>query len=303
LKKAKKKRKDETEEDSDSSDRSRIFSPYTRRAMRKYRMPNTSRQGGSGGGRSPPGAYFIHHDIRYAPEPPAYKTPKPEYPSYTRRELERPLIHERYIAERSNDEATLERILRNLVKDLPENHEPEAHEFSESIDNANKLPEIINRDPENSAKMLEKYLAKTEPIIEVEKEKQEQNEAEFDPERLLKGLEASPTEYLHEKTLAQLNSEPEFDEEEIEGSEVETNRLSDQTNEVTSEQAELEHSKADTVEHAPQPIENVNSELVAEPLPPVELSAFELEVLADVQDLMKELEPEIEEREEIEPSA
>lgn len=265
-------------------------------------MSNTPRRGGSGGARSPPAAYYIHHNIRYAPEPPAYKTPKPEYPSYTRREPERPLIHERYITEKPNDEATLERIIRNLVKDLPENHETAPQEFSEkSADN--ELPEIINRNPENSVKMLEKYVNAAELEPSLASPKRQNQEAEFDPEQLLRGLEASPTEDLQENT--QLDTEPRSYEEQSEGSELETDRLStDETSTATSGRVSVESvdSNAEPLEHTAQPKESFNSELIAEPLPQVELSASELEILNDVQDLILELEPEIEEQEEIEPT-
>ncbi|MGA3406051.1 MAG: hypothetical protein ABSD49_10010 [Candidatus Bathyarchaeia archaeon] len=61
-----------------------------------------------------------------------------------------------------------------------------------------------------------------------------------------------------------------------------------------------------TLEPEPPSIENVsnlNPEAISEPLPVIEAPPSEIEVLSDVEDLMHELEPEIEqEQEEVELS-
>jgi hypothetical protein len=138
------------------------------------------------------------------------------------------------------------------------------------------------------------------------KKRQEFAEAEFDPERLLKQLEANPTEELLDKTLTELNREPKFVEEEVEGGIVETDKIA---RVEASEQIEqygnrgLEEPELIQPEPSPdEPLDTVNvySELVPSVAEIGPIS--EAEMLSDIQDLMHELEPEIEEQEKVEPS-
>ena len=287
-------------------------------------MLNSPRQN-SGGGRSPPGGPFIHHNFRYGPEPPAYKAPKPEYTSYPRRETERPVTHDRHVVrEKSVDDKTIDRLIRRFLKDVTESDElPDEEDLLEPKPNKknDELPDLTPRDLQRATRILEQQSrSEFQPIIDfVEKKSKELDEAKFDPERLLRQLETYPTEELHDRTLVELNSESRFVEEEIEGSKVETDTLSstkpiskgiDQHAE-TIPRVEPEHAKPESdaiPSNKPdieRPLEQTTidaySELTQHTLPEI-APISEVEILDDVQDLMHELEPEIEEEEEVEPS-
>jgi hypothetical protein len=323
LKKAKKKRKDESEQDSDSKlDVKQIWRHA--QATRRRRMLNSSPRQNSGGGRSPPGGPFIHHNFRYGPEPPAYKTPKPEYPSYTRREPERPLGHDRHHTGHSTDEKLLQEFMRRFWKEEAEIAFLQRFPQLQPESQAEQTSDPTVKDIDKSTRIPEEHLIQTElePFIGyAEKRKQEPKEAELDPEGLLKQLKTYPTEGLREETLAQLNSEPKFDEEEIEGSKIETNALSTdgaheviekhpdgpharETEAMPTEQVDAgsETSTVEPLEHGQQSAENTNSPNVLGESLPEATPISEAEILDDVQDLMHELEPEIEEQEEVEPS-
>ena len=323
MKKVKKKRKYETEEDSDSSERERIFTPYSKHAsaMRKHRMLN-QRRAPLTGERSPPGRYILHHNFRYAPEP-TYKVPKPQYSSYPRREPERPYSRQQY-AEKPVDEKTLERVIRRVYKDLAENPEVASKEYSEPAfkEKTNELSDITSSDLKKATGIEQQFKLEPEQDINyAEKKSQDITEAEFDPEQLLKQLEANPTEELHAKTLAELNAEPKFYEEEIEGSKIETDRLSSLAISDLAEQSleaptlpgeelvvapreeMLEAPIVASLEQTSLSIENTNpDEVMAVPPLDIESPLSEIEILNDVKGLMYELEPEIEEQEEAEPS-
>ena len=320
MRKAKKKRKDETEQDSDSKlDAKRVWR-HTQ-ATRRRRMLNSSPRQSSGGGRSPPGGNFIHHNFRYGPEPPAYKAPKPEYPSYTRREPERPLGHDRHQTGHSTDEKLLQEFMRRFWKEEAEIAFLQRFPQLQPESQAEQISDPTVKDIDKTTRILEKHLTQTElePFIEyAERRKQELKEAEFDPEELLKQLKTYPTEELHDKTLAELNGESRFVEEEIEGSKVETDTLP--SREPTSKgieqhpdipSVEPEHMKLES-DAAPsnkpdieRPLEQTTTDTYSEPTQqtPVDIGPIsEVEILDDVQDLMHELEPEVEEEEEVEPS-
>jgi hypothetical protein len=324
LRKAKKKRKDETEQDSDSKlDVKQVWRHA--QATRRRRMLNSSPRQNSGGGRSPPGGNFIHHNFRYGPEPPAYKAPKPEYPSYPRRETEKPVAHDRHIVrEKSVDEKTIDRLIRRFLKDVTESDElPDEEDLLEPKPNKknDELPDLTSRDLQRVTRILEQQSSRSEfqPIIDfVEKKSKELDEAKFDPERLLKQLQVYPTEELQDKTLAELNRESRFVEEEIEGSKVETDTLPSTKpiskgidHAETIPRVESEHAKPESdaiPSNKPdieRPLEQTTidaySELTQQTLPEIAPTS-EAEILDDVQDLMHELEPEIEEQEEVEPS-
>jgi hypothetical protein len=324
LKKVKKKRKQETEEDSDSSEKEGTLPTYSRQASawRKYRIINPRRAPMSGG-HPPPGGYILHHNFRYAPEALAYKVPKPQYSSYPRREPERTYIRQRY-AEKPVDEKTLERVIRRVYKDLAENHEltPKEHPEAAPTEKISEPSDTISLGQENAIRIEQRFAKKeSEHAADyVEENSQDLTEAEVDPEQLLDQLEANPTEELHAKTLAELNAEPKFYEEEIEGSKIETDRLSSVAISDLAEQSleaptlpgeelvvapreeMLEATIVAPLEQTSLSVENANS-VMAEPLLQVECPLTEIEVLTDVQDLMRELEPEIaEEEEEVEPS-
>jgi len=172
---------------------------------------------------------FIHHNFRYGPEPPAYKTPKPEYPSYTRRETEKPTTHDRYIVkEKPIDDRVIDKLFRKLLKEaiesdeLPDEEDRLESELSGNIDD---LPNPKPRDLLKVAGILEQQPSKIEfqPIMDIGKRRQEPRER--DPEQLLKELEAYPTEELCDKALAELNEESKFVEEGVEDSKVETHTL------------------------------------------------------------------------------
>ena len=303
MKKVRKKRKNETEPES-GSDEKRIQKPYQRLALadRRHRM-NVPRRGSGGGGGSNPRGYFIHHNFRYGPEPPAYKTPKREYPSYTRREPERPPTQDRHLIEKSVDEKLFERFMRRYWKEQTENDEAVLQEFPELKPkvNVHQDSEVTAKDLEKATITLEKYFPKTEiePLTGyIEKKKQELKESEFDQENLLKQLEVYPTEELREKTLAQLNSEPAFNEEEIEGSKVETNEPI--RSEPTNTRLEVQNVEL-PLEYNVQPTEKISPETMPEPLPDI-APISETEILNDLQDLMLELEPEMKEEEQVELS-
>jgi len=322
LKKAKKKRKDETEEDSDSiPSKNRIHRSGPKESLARRRL-NRPRLG-SGGGHPPPGGSFIHHSFRYGPEPPAYKTPKPEHPSYPRRETERPATHDRHVViEKSVDDRTIDRLIRKFLKDitesddLPDEEDRLEPELGENVDD---LPNPRPRDLLKVAGILEQQPSRIEfqPIMDIGKRRQEPRER--DPEQLLKELEAYPTEELRDKALAELNKESSFVEEEMEDSKVETNALPSTEFASKGIERHAEHSPRIGTEHAnlesdATPLGKPGIELPSEqtaldsyseatPQIPVEMGPIsEAEIFEDVQDLIHELEPEIEEQEEVEPA-
>jgi len=266
---------------------------------------------------------FIHHNFRYGPEPPAYKTPKPEYPSYTRRETEKPTTHDRYIVkEKPIDDRVIDKLFRKLLKEaiesdeLPDEEDRLESELSGNIDD---LPNPKPRDLLKVAGILEQQPSKIEfqPIMDIGKRRQEPRER--DPEQLLKELEAYPTEELRDKALAELNRESSFVEEEMEGSKVETNTLPSAELPFKRTEQNAEHSQRIESEHAKlesdvlptdkpdieRPLEQTTIDSYSElaPRAPVEMGPIsEAEILEDVQALMHELEPEIEEQEEVEPA-
>ena len=259
---------------------------------------------------------MLHHNFRYSSEAPAYKVPKPQYSSPPRREPERPYIRQRYV-EKPVDEKTLERVIRRVYKDLAEKHEltPKDHPEAGLTEKAREPSDSISLERENGTEQRAKRESEEAPDY-VEEDDQELIEAEVDPEQLLDQLEANPTEELHARTLAELNAEPKFYEEEIEGAKIETNRLSSGIiSELTEESLEAPTLPGE-LEAAPReemleativaPVEQtlpVENPVMAEPLLQVESPLSEIEMLTDVQDLMLELEPEIaEEEEEVEPS-
>jgi hypothetical protein len=275
------------------------------------------RPAGSGGGRPPPGGAFIHHNFRYGPEPPAYKTPRPEYTSYVRKEPERPPPQDRHVVERSFDDRLFEQFMRKFWKEQAEEEtlDPDDVELDDDGPDLSGAPDIANviiRKPSEIPKEPPSRI-EFEPLLP--SAKRQESKAEFDPEQLLKGLEAYPTEELQEKTLTELNNEPKFNEEDVEGCEVETNTLpsrgmlveqtldqympSEESTEVkqTEASAELEPYTIESREN----VAAVETEAAAQPLE-VEPAISEVELLSDVQDLMHELEPEIEEQEEVELS-
>lgn len=211
--------------------------------------------------------------------------------------------------------------MRKFWKDFAEDEflDPDASELDyENGFDRPAVQHIALRDIEKQADIPKKYSSKIEfePLLAyAEKKKQEPKEAEFDSEQLLKGLEAYPTVELQEKTLAELNNEPRFNEEEVEGCKVETDKLSSRNVAIeqtldqyipsdepieakqTEASAELEPRNIETAENSAA----VETEVAAQPLE-VEPAISEVELLSDVQDLMRELEPEIEEQEEVEPT-
>jgi len=128
--------------------------------------------------------------------------------------------------------------MRRFWKEYLENEEliaqqsPEIRQEFPELESKNQIdevPEIAMRDIDRATKILEKYFSREEltPLIEyAEQKRQEIIEAQFDAERLIKQLEANPTDELLEETMAQLNTEPKFREEEVEGRRVETDELS-----------------------------------------------------------------------------
>lgn len=313
MKKAKKRRRKEDEEHSSSElERKPIVVSHLRHtlASRRHSMPQIPRIRSGGGSSS--GGHFIHHNFRYGPEPPAYRTPKPEYPSYPKRETERAASHERYIVrEKSADEKILERFIRKFWKDWAENEllDPEKPPEVKTDNKVDEPPDISSRDLAEAERILHQQLSEAElqPLTDYfEKRRQELAEAEFDPERLLRQLEANPTEELRDKTLTELNREPRFVEEEVEGGKVETDKIA--SVDVALDQIEqygdrglvkAEPSQPEPRLDEPLDMIDVHSELVPSVAEIGPIS--EAEMLSDIQDLMHELEPEVE-KEEVEPS-
>ena len=265
---------------------------------------------------------FIHHNFRYGPEPPAYKTPKPEYPSYPRRETEKPIAHDRHVVvERPIDDKAIDNLFRKLLREAIESDELPNEEDRlepELGDNTDDRPNPKPRDLLKVAGILEQQPSRIEfqSIMDVGKKAQEPRER--DPENLLKELEAYPTEELRDKTLSELNEESKFVEEDIEDSKVETNTLPSAELPFKRTEQNAEHSQRIESEHASheseapptdkpdieRPLEQTTIDSYSElaPRAPVEMGPIsEAEILEDVQDLMHELEPEIEEQEEVEP--
>jgi hypothetical protein len=314
LKKAKKRRNNEDEEDSSSElERRRILASHLRQSLssRRHRMLQVPRTASRGGPSS--GAYFRHHNFRYGPEPPAYKTPKPEYPSNPKREIERATGHDRYsVTAKSTDEEMLQRFIRRFWKDWAENEldqeEPPEVKTGNKVD---ELSDITSRDLAKAERILQQQLTEAElqPLTDYfGKKRQELAEAEFDPERLLRQLEANPTVELHQKTLTELSREPKFIEEEVEGGTVEKDRLAsvgalDQIERYGDRGlVNAEPSQPEPRLDEPLDTTQVYSEVVPRTVAEIG-SISEAELLSDVQDLMHELEPEVEkEREEVEPS-
>jgi len=291
LRRPRKKRRNKIEEDSDMENEEKRTSSKQAldKAIRRHRI-NIPRRG-SGGGHMP--QVFIHHNFRYGPEPPAYKTPRPQYPSYTRREQERPPAHDRHtVIEKSVDDKMFELLIREIWKELAEDGDTFLEDL-ESKDKADEIPDLTLKELEKATDSLEKHLSKTElePIMEhIQRKRDELIEAQYDPEKLLKELETYPTEELLDKTLAQLNSEPKFREEEVEGCQVETAEL------IPSEPVNVELP----MKHNTRPTEVGSPEVMPEFVPEIEAQLSE-EMLSDIEDLLHEVEPEIEE-EEVEPS-
>ena len=104
------------------------------------------RPAGSGGGRPPPGGAFIHHNFRYGPEPPAYKTPRPEYTSYVRKEPERPPPQDRHVVERSFDDRLFEQFMRKFWKEQAEEEtlDPDDVELDDDGPDLSGAPDIAN---------------------------------------------------------------------------------------------------------------------------------------------------------------
>jgi hypothetical protein len=261
---------------------------------------------------------FIHHNFRYGPEPPAYKTPKPEYPSYPRRETEKPTAHDRHVViEKPIDDRAIDSLFRKLLKEaiesdeLPDEEDRLEPEFSENID---ELPNPKPHDLQRITGIIEQQPSRIEfqPIMDIGSRRHEPRER--DPEQLLKELEAYPTEELRDKALTELNRESSFVEEEMEGSKVETRTLPSEELASKGIDQHAEHDPRFEPEHAEpesdaapleRPLEQTTTDPYSELVPqvPAEIGPIsEAEILEDVQDLMHELEPEIEEQEEVEPS-
>lgn len=208
------------------------------------------------------------------------------------------------MTEKSVGEKLFERIIRRYWKEETENDEAVLQEFPELKPKAHvhQDSEVTAKDLERATTTLEKYFPKTEiePLTGyIEKKKQELKESEFDPETLLRQLEVYPTEELREKTLAQLNSEPAFNEEEVEGSKVETNEPI--RSEPTNTRLEVQNAEL-PIEYNAQRSEKTSPETTSELAPELAAPVSEIEILTDVEGLMLELEPEMKEEEQVELS-